>query len=254
MRITTWNVNGIRAREDRVLNWLDANRPDVLCLQELKCEEEQFPYDGFDELGYQLSIHGQKSWNGVAVVSLDFPESVEPAVPWPDDDQSRGIAATVGGIEVVSLYVPNGRSIDNPAYQYKLEWLDRLRTWLDSRDQASPLVLCGDYNIAPGDLDVHDAEAWGEAVLCSQPERDRLQALLDWGLEDAYRLIDETGVAFTWWDYRGGSLQRDQGLRIDHHLITQPLIERLSSVEIDLEERRAEKASDHAPVTLVLDD
>lgn len=254
MRITTWNVNGIRAREDRVLNWLDANRPDVLCLQELKCTEEQFPYDGFDELGYQLSIHGQKSWNGVAVVSLDFPDAVEPAVPWAEDDQARGIAATVGGVEVASLYVPNGRSVDNPAYQYKLEWLERLRAWLDGRDAAVPLVLCGDYNIAPDDRDVYDAEAWGEAVLCSPPERERLQALLDWGLEDAYRLIDETGVAFTWWDYRGGSLQRNQGLRIDHHLITQPLVERLSAVEIDLEERQAEKASDHAPVTLVLDE
>lgn len=254
MRITTWNVNGIRAREDRVLNWLDANRPDVLCLQELKCTEEQFPYDGFDELGYQLSIHGQKSWNGVAVVSLDFPDAVEPAVPWAEDDQARGIAATVGGVEVVSLYVPNGRSVDNPAYRYKLEWLERLRAWLDGRDAAVPLVLCGDYNIAPDDRDVYDAEAWGEAVLCSPPERERLQALLDWGLEDAYRLIDETGVAFTWWDYRGGSLQRNQGLRIDHHLITQPLVERLSAVEIDLEERQAEKASDHAPVTLVLDE
>ena len=254
MRITTWNVNGIRAREDRVLNWLDANRPDVLCLQELKCTEEQFPYDGFDELGYQLSIHGQKSWNGVAVVSLDFPEAVEPAVPWAEDDQARGIAATVGGVEVVSLYVPNGRSVDNPAYRYKLEWLERLRAWLDGRDAAVPLVLCGDYNIAPDDRDVYDAEAWGEAVLCSPLERERLQALLDWGLEDAYRLIDETGVAFTWWDYRGGSLQRNQGLRIDHHLITQPLVERLSAVEIDLEERQAEKASDHAPVTLVLDE
>ena len=254
MRITTWNVNGIRAREDRVLNWLDANRPDVLCLQELKCTEEQFPYDGFDELGYQLAIHGQKSWNGVAVVSLDFPDAVEPAVPWAEDDQARGIAATVGGVEVVSLYVPNGRSVDNPAYQYKLEWLEQLRAWLDGRDAAVPLVLCGDYNIAPDDRDVYDAESWGEAVLCSPPERERLQALLDWGLEDAYRLIDESGVAFTWWDYRGASLQRNQGLRIDHHLISQPLVERLSAVEIDLEERRAEKASDHAPVTLVLDE
>ena len=127
MRIVTWNVNSIRARENRVLNWLDQHRPDALCLQELKCTEDQFPFDGFDALGYQVQIHGQKTYNGVAIVTLDWPDDVEVAIPWADDDQARGIAATVDGVRIVSLYVPNGRSVENPAYQYKLAWLDRLR-------------------------------------------------------------------------------------------------------------------------------
>lgn len=257
MRITTWNVNSIRARENRVLNWLDQHRPDALCLQELKCTEEQFPFDGFDALGYQVAIFGQKTYNGVAIASLDWPDDPEMAIPWPDDDQSRGIAATIGGVRIVSLYVPNGRSVDNPAYRYKLEWLDRLRGWLDGRDTGEEIVLCGDFNIAPDDRDVHDPEAWRENVLCSTPERERLTALLDWGLTDAYRQFDDSAGVFTWWDYRGGALQRNHGLRIDHHLISQPLVERASGVEIDIDERQeddGDKPSDHAPVTLVLDE
>ncbi len=255
MRIVTWNVNSIRARENRVLNWLDQHRPDALCLQELKCTEEQFPFDGFDALGYQLSIHGQKTYNGVAIAALDYPEAVEAAIPWAEDDQARGIAATINGVRVVSLYVPNGRSVDNPAYQYKLEWLDRLRGWLDRQaGPAEPLVLCGDFNIAPDDRDVHDPEAWREQVLCSTPERERFAALLDWGLSDAYRLFDDSPGVFTWWDYRRGALQRNLGLRIDHHLISQPLLGRAAAVEIDTDERKGGKPSDHAPVTLVLDE
>ena len=257
MRIVTWNVNSIRARENRVLNWLDQHRPDALCLQELKCTEEQFPFDGFDALGYQVAIFGQKTYNGVAIAGLDWPDEVETAIPWPDDDQSRGIAATIGGVWIVSLYVPNGRSVDNPAYRYKLQWLDRLRGWLDGRDASEEIVLCGDFNIAPDDRDVHDPEAWREKVLCSTLERERLTALLDWGLTDAYRQFDDSAGVFTWWDYRGGSLQRNHGLRIDHHLISQPLVERASGVEIDIDERQeddGDKPSDHAPVTLVLDE
>ena len=255
MRIVTWNVNSIRARENRVLNWLDQHRPDALCLQELKCTEDQFPFDGFDALGYQVQIHGQKTYNGVAIVTLDWPDDVEVAIPWADDDQARGIAATVDGVRIVSLYVPNGRSVENPAYQYKLEWLDRLRGWLDaSASVDQPIVLCGDFNIAPEDRDVHDPEGWREQVLCSTPERARLAALIDWGLSDAYRLFDESAGVFTWWDYRGAGLQRNLGLRIDHHLISAPLLERASGVEIDIEERQGDKPSDHAPVTLVLDE
>ena len=258
MRITTWNVNSIRAREDRVLNWLDQNRPDVLCLQELKCTEEQFPFDGFDQLGYQLAIHGQKSYNGVAIAALDWPDDVEVAVPWPDDDQSRGIAATINGVTVVSLYCPNGREVGNPAYDYKLEWFDRLRAWLDQRDNSEAMVLTGDYNITVDDRDVYDPAAWYEQNLCSTPERTRLQALIDWGLADALRLFDDSAGVYTWWDYRGGGILENKGLRIDHHLITAALAERASAVEIDIDERQSErdgdKPSDHAPVTLILDE
>ena len=258
MRITTWNVNSIRAREDRVLNWLDQHQPDVLCLQELKCTEEQFPFDGFDELGYNVVLRGQKSYNGVAILSLDFPDSVEEALPWPEDDQSRGIAAEINGVRVVSLYCPNGRDIDNPAYRYKLEWFSRLRAWLDGQSTSDSLVLTGDYNITFDDRDVSDPQAWYEKILCSTPERNRLNALIDWGLTDALRLFDQSDGVYTWWDYRTGGVLQDKGLRIDHHLISEPLVERAAAVEIDIEERRREgdgdKPSDHAPVTLVLDE
>lgn len=258
MRITTWNVNSIRAREDRVLNWLDQNQPDVLCLQELKCTEEQFPFDGFDDLGYNVVLHGQKSYNGVAILSLDFPDNVEVAVPWPDDDQSRGIAADIGGVRVVSLYCPNGRDVGHEMYRYKLEWFDRLRAWLGEQDTAGDIVLTGDYNITFDDRDVHDPEAWREKILCSTPERERLNALVDWGLTDALRLFDDSTETYTWWDYRAGGILQNRGLRIDHHLISAPLVERASGVEIDVDERRSErdgdKPSDHAPVTLVLDE
>ncbi len=258
MRITTWNVNSIRAREDRVLNWLDQHQPDVLCLQELKCTEEQFPFDGFDALGYNLVIHGQKSYNGVAIASLDYPDNVEPAMPWTEDDQSRGIAADINGVRVVSLYCPNGRTVGHPAYEYKLTWFDRLHEWLRTFDLQTPMVLTGDYNITFDDRDVPDPAAWHEKILCSTPERQRLNALIDWGLTDALRLFDTAAGVYTWWDYRAGGVQQNQGLRIDHHLISAPLVERATAVEIDIDERRSErdgdKPSDHAPVTLVLAD
>ncbi len=258
MKITTWNVNSIRAREDRVLNWIDQHQPDVLCLQELKCTEEQFPFDGFDELGYHVIIHGQKSYNGVAIASLSYPDEVEPAVPWPEDDQSRGIAAVIDGVRVVSLYCPNGRTVGHEMYDYKLRWFDRLNDWLSTWAPSDDIVLTGDFNITFDDRDVHDPESWRDKILCSEPERDRLNALIDWGLTDALRLFDESGGVYTWWDYRTGGVLQNQGLRIDHHLISSPLVERAAAVEIDIEERKQEgdgdKPSDHAPVTLVLDD
>lgn len=258
MKITTWNVNSIRAREDRVLNWIDQHQPDVLCLQELKCTEEQFPFDGFDELGYNVIIHGQKSYNGVAIASLSYPEQVEPAVPWPEDDQSRGVAAVIDGVRVVSLYCPNGRTVGHEMYEYKLRWFDQLNDWLSTFDRTDEIVLTGDFNITFDDRDVPDPESWRDKILCSAPERERLNALIDWGLTDALRLFDESGGVYTWWDYRTGGVLQNQGLRIDHHLISPPLVERAAAVEIDIEERKQEgdgdKPSDHAPVTLVLDD
>ncbi len=258
MKITTWNVNSIRAREDRVLNWLDQHQPDVLCLQELKCTEEQFPFDGFDGLGYQLAIHGQKMYNGVAIASLDDPDNVEVGVAWPEDDQARGIVADINGVRVASLYCPNGREVGHAMYRYKLEWFDRLRAWLDGQDINDALVLTGDYNITFDDRDVNDPVFWRERILCSSAERERLNALIDWGLTDALRLFDESDGVYTWWDYRTGGAQQDNGLRIDHHLISVPLVERAVAVEIDIHERQmqgdGDKPSDHAPVTLVLED
>ena len=257
MRITTWNVNSIRARLNRVLNWLDAQQPDVICLQELKCLEEQFPFDGFDTLGYDLAIAGQKTYNGVAVGARTRLEDVAGGLPWAEDDAARGLAASVEGVRVVSLYVPNGQKPGSDKYRYKLDWLAQLRGWLEAHASPDePLVLCGDFNVAPDDRDVHDPEAWREQILCSTPEREHFQALLDWGLSDAFRhLTDEPGH-YTWWDFRTRAFGRNAGLRIDHHLVTAPLLERLEAVEIDLEERGGggETPSDHAPVTLVLRD
>lgn len=255
MRIASWNVNSIRARENRVLNWLDAHQPDVLCLQELKCLEEEFPFDGFDQLGYEVSLVGQRTYNGVAIASLAPQEDVRERVPWPDDEHARGVAALIDGVRVVSVYVPNGQAVESEAWAYKLAWLDRLRDWLDANASPDePLVVCGDFNIAPDDRDVYDPAAWHEQNLCSTPERERLQALLDWGLQDALRVVDDAPGLYTWWDFLTDGFLHGRGLRIDLHLITPPLAERLEAVEIDSDERAGDKPSDHAPVTLVLRD
>lgn len=255
MRIASWNVNSIRARENRVLNWLDQHQPDVLCLQELKCLEEEFPFDGFDQLGYEVSLVGQRTYNGVAIASLGGQEEVELGAPWPEDVQARGVSAVVDGVRVLSVYVPNGQAVESEAWAYKLAWLERLRDWLDATASPDePLVICGDFNIAPDDRDVWDPDAWREQNLCSTPERERLRALLDWGLTDALRATTDAPGLYTWWDFLTDGFLYGRGLRIDLHLITQPLVERLEAVEIDTEERAGEGPSDHAPVTLVLRD
>ncbi len=255
MRIVTWNVNSIRARENRVLNWLEHECPDVLCMQEIKCTEEQFPYDGFETLGYYLSIHGQKTYNGVATASLEAPRDATTAIPWPQDAQVRGLAVSVAGIRVVNVYVPQGSEVGSEKYTYKLEWLDRLHAWFDRALKPNePAVLCGDFNIAPDDRDVYDPESWRERILCSTPERARFAALIQLGLIDAFRHFHDEPGRFTWWDFRGAMFQRGTGLRVDHHLVTAPLLARAEDVEIDVEERAGHKPSDRAPVTLVLRD
>ncbi len=255
MRIVSWNVNSIRARENRVLNWLERHRPEVGCLQEIKCVEEDFPFEGFEQLGYYLTIRGQKSYNGVATATLAAPQDVALGTPWAEDNQARGLALRVDGVRVVNLYVPNGSEVGSEKYAYKLAWLDRLRGWLGSEASAKEaLVLCGDFNIAPEDRDVYDVEALRGAVLCSDSERERLEALIGWGLVDAFRHFYEEAGRYTWWDDRGAMFQRGLGLRIDHHLVTESILARAADVEVDEEERSGEKPSDHAPVTLVLRD
>jgi exodeoxyribonuclease-3 len=257
MRITSWNVNSVRARLHRIPEWLDEARPDVLCLQELKCMEEQFPREIFESRGYHLAIRGQKTYNGVAIASRLPLEDVDTDLPVAGDSEARGIAATIGGIRVVNLYVVNGKAVGDVKYEWKLQWLDALVAYVKGNyrpDQA--LVVCGDYNIAPTDEDTWDPELWHEKVLCSEPERARLQQLLDWGLVDSYRALYPEAwgrYAHTWWDYRGRGFQRGLGMRIDHHLVTRSVMERTSAVEIDRNARKGEKPSDHAPVTLVLD-
>jgi exodeoxyribonuclease-3 len=257
MRITSWNVNSVRARLHRIPEWLDEARPDVLCLQELKCQEDQFPREVFESRGYHLAIRGQKTYNGVAIASLLPMEDVDIDLPLAGDAEARGIAATIDGIRVVNLYVVNGKAVGDVKYEWKLRWLDALIEYVKGRYEPSQdLVICGDYNIAPTDEDTWDPEYWHDRVLCSVPERERLQALLDWGLHDSYRELypDSWGrYAHTWWDYRGFGFQRGNGMRIDHHLVTRSIMNRATGVEIDRDARKGEKPSDHAPVTLVID-
>jgi exodeoxyribonuclease-3 len=255
MKITSWNVNSIRARLPRVLEWVDAAQPDVLCLQEIKCVAEQFPAEALAERGYTLAIHGQPTYNGVAIAARRPLEDVRVTTLRADAPQARIISAVVEGVRVVNLYAPNGKAVGSEPYAYKLSWLDELREWLD-RDfrPDEPLLLCGDFNIAPEDRDVHKPAEWRERVLCSTPERERFARLLDWGLRDAFRHFTADGGHYTWWDYRALSFRRNNGLRIDHHLVTPGLLARAESVAIDRPERGREKASDHVPVTLSLAD
>jgi len=250
VRIATWNVNSIRAREARVRAWLEANRPEVLCLQEIKVEEAAFPTATFETLGYRLAIHGQRTYNGVAIaataelteVTAGFDDGV-------DDDQARFLAATVAGVRIACLYVPNGQAVGTDKFDYKLAWLGRLRRWLDRHaDPAAPLALCADWNVAPADLDVHEPVRWHQQVLCTAAERAALAEVMAWGVSDCYRTAHPEGRAYSWWDYRGVSFFKDQGLRIDMILASAPLAARLRDCTIDRDARKGRDASDHAPV------
>ncbi len=255
MNVTTWNVNSLRVRLERVLAWVDAHRPDVLCLQEIKCVDADVPHLPFVERGYTLVSHGQKTYNGVAILSRHPMTDVVRGLPDAVDPQARGIAATVGGIRVVNLYVPNGGDLTSDKYPYKLGWLDTLATTAETL-ATTPTVMCGDFNIAPADDDCYDPAGWAGQVLVSAPERARLKRLLDLGYVDALRRVDGRAGRYTWWDYRGDSFAQGKGLRIDHHLVSAPLAPRILDVTIDLEARAsgATQPSDHAPVTLFLRD
>jgi len=259
MRIATWNVNSIRTREDRVLLWLREHEPDVLCMQETKVVDEDFPREGFEELGYEVSIHGQRTYNGVAIASKVPIEDVVVGLPLEGDEEARGIAVTAGGVRVVDLYVPNGGVVGSEKYAYKLRWLDALCDWLEGHAAPSEaLVLAGDYNIAPDDRDVWDPEGYRDQVLCSDEERARFQWLLRWGLTDALRAVNDEAGVFTQWEYRGGAFRFNQGVRIDHLLVSDSVKARLQTVEWSRDDRKVRdgvaKPSDHIPVTLVLED
>jgi exodeoxyribonuclease-3 len=250
VKLATWNVNSIRAREARVRAWLEAERPDVVCLQELKVEAAGFPMGLFRELGYQVELVGQRSYNGVAIAARSpLTDVVAGLGDGVDDDQARFLAATVDGVRVISLYVPNGQAIDSDKYVYKLAWLRRLRGWLDRHgDREAPLALCGDWNIAPTDRDVHDPVAWAGRIHCSEPERAALAEVAAWGLTDTFRAVHPEARTWSWWDYRGFAFFKDQGLRIHYHLVSAPLAARLATCAIDREARKGRDASDHAPV------
>jgi exodeoxyribonuclease III len=254
VRIASWNVNSIAMRLQHVVDWLTANPIDILCLQEIKTVDEKFPSDVFANLGYTCAVSGQKTYNGVAILSrhalsdvdIGFVEDTEGA-------QRRFITATACGLRVINVYVPNGQDPTSPKYTYKLDWLKRLRQWLDAHTSPSDgIVLCGDFNIAPDDRDVYDPSAWRDQILCTQAERDALQTVAGFGLHDSFRLHHPEGGHYSWWDYRMMSYRRKLGLRIDHLWITSSLATRCTASWIDEAPRRLDKPSDHAPVGIDL--
>lgn len=249
MKIATWNVNSLRVRLDHVRDWLKAEAPEVLALQETKTKDEDFPAEAFDELGYRCAFSGQPTYNGVAIVSRLPIENTLTDIDNFDDPARRVLAASIGGTRVWNLYVPNGQNVESDKYQYKLRWLEALRAQLE-RELASTerLVVLGDFNIAPEDRDVHDPAAWEGKVLCSRPERAALGGLLDLGLADVFRSFDQPEASFSWWDYRAGAFRRNRGLRIDLILANDRLDRACTGCRIDVAPRRLERPSDHTPV------
>jgi exodeoxyribonuclease-3 len=249
MRLAAWNVNSLKVRLPHLLDWLSRAAPDVVCLQETKLEDGIFPVDELRAAGYECAFSGQKTYNGVAILSrLPLAETVA-GIPGYADEQKRVLSATVAGVRVVCVYVPNGQSTDSDKYRYKLDWLAALSAWLAGELRRYPaLAVLGDYNIAPEDRDVHDPAAWKDQVLCSEPERAAFRGLLALGLRDSFRLFEQPERAYSWWDYRMKAFQRKMGLRIDHVLLSEPLAGRCAAASIDVQPRRLERPSDHAPV------
>lgn len=255
MKLATWNVNSVTARLPVVKQWLESARPDVLCLQELKCVDEKFPAAEFKELGYDAAVFGQKTYNGVAILSRSGCSDVERG--FNDDGEgahARLLAATVGGVRVVNVYVPNGQFVGSDKYRFKLEWLARLRRFFDEQyGRGEPVLLCGDFNVAPEERDVHDPAEWEGHVLFSKRERAALEKVREWGFVDAFRLHTKEGGHYSWWDYRQNSFRRNAGLRIDHIWVSEPLAELCRESWIDKEPRAWERPSDHTPVVASFD-
>jgi len=254
VRIATWNVNSLRVRLPQLLEWLAASAPDLVALQETKLTDDAFPADELRAAGYHCVYSGQKTYNGVATLARTELHGALRDIPGYDDPQRRVLAASVAGVRVINLYVPNGQSVDSDKYHYKLGWLRALRSWLRQELVAhAQLVVLGDFNIAPEDRDVHDPAAWIGSVHVSPEERAALQATLELGLVDVFRQFEQPPQSFSWWDYRAGSFRRNHGLRIDLLLASAPLAARCTACDIDREPRRAERASDHTPVIATFD-
>jgi exodeoxyribonuclease-3 len=267
MRIATWNVNSLKARLDKLTWWVERARPDVLLLQETKLADADAPHDTFERLGYRFAHHGEGRWNGVAIASrvgiddvvTNFGDPLAPPkTPDVGDDEplaeARMIAATCGGVRVASIYAPNGRTVDSPFYRAKLVWFSRLSRWLETSSKSEPLLIGGDFNVAPEDADVWDPARCHGGTHVSPAERQAFARLLEWGLVDAYRLHHPERDRYSWWDYRAGAFHKNFGMRIDHLLVSAPLAPRAIWSEIDREARKGTPIpSDHAPVIVDLD-
>jgi len=255
MRIATWNVNSVRARLPRLLAWLDDQEPDVVCLQETKCLDDVFPLSEIEDLGYHVETFGQRTYNGVAILSRTPMEECFRGFPDDEDDADRRvIGATIDGVQILNLYVVNGQEVGSEKYEYKLAWLDRLHSMMaEYYDPSEMVVVTGDFNITFDDRDVYNPERWREKILCSTPEREALGRLMDLGFHDALRRQQVEGGIYTWFDFRTRGFERGQGLRIDHFLMSESAALRCSDVYVDLDERGQEKPSDHAPVIATLD-
>ena len=254
MKIATWNVNSMNVRKPHVIEWLQNHQPDVLVLQEIKQVTDKFPVDELQAIGYHSIASGQKTYNGVAVISKL--QALDPVTDFPDldDPQRRILASTIGGVRVIDLYIPNGSEVGSDKYEYKLGWLASLQRFLEAEMRThEKLVVLGDFNIAPADEDVHNPETWGEAILCSPAERKALRDLLSLGLTDVFREFEHPAKTFSWWDYRAAGFRRNAGLRIDLILTSAAMTEQCTASYVDKEPRAWERPSDHAPVIAEFD-
>jgi len=253
MKIATWNLNSIRAREARLVAWLAKEQPDVLCLQEIKVEDNGFPLAAVEQAGYQAAIFGQRSYNGVAILSKKPLTDVTRGFADEPDDEARVISGSVDGVRVISVYVPNGQDLASDKYPYKLAWFKRLRAYLERTAKPdTPLALCGDMNVTADDRDVWSPAQWAGKIHCTPAEREAFAGVSAFGLTDVFRAHNPDGGVYSWWDYRGVSFFKNQGLRIDHILATAPLAARCTACRIDRDARKGQDASDHAPVIAVV--
>jgi exodeoxyribonuclease-3 len=249
MKLATWNVNSLKVRLPHLTDWLAQARPDIVCLQELKLEDAKFPHEELEAAGYVAACHGQKTYNGVAILARTAPAEVDRGIPGFADEQKRVIIATIDGTRVVCVYCPNGQAVGSDKYDYKLRWFAALKDYLAQELKRHPrLAVAGDFNVAPEDRDVHDPKAWEGQVHVSEPERAAWRALLQLGLKDSFRLFEQPEKTYSWWDYRMMAFRRNAGLRIDQILVSAELAGRCTACSIDKAPRRLERPSDHAPV------
>ncbi len=256
IKVATWNINSIRARLERLIAWMERASPDVVCLQELKAPDDEFPFDEIAEIGYTSAVYGQPTYNGVAILSRGPIDCVVRGMDdAAEDGQARIVSARMFGASVVSIYAPNGGEVGSDKWDYKLEWLDRLDRYVANRFQPNePVLLCGDFNVAPEDQDVANPQRWKESVLCHPTGRAKLKALMERGYIDTIRLHHHDQGPYSWWDYRRLAFPKGDGLRIDHILVSQPLADRCTGAYVDRDERKGKKPSDHAPVVAEVSD